>query len=225
MAQKYHLKESSTSWSKYAKTYDPIKCASIDGTDTTPHDKAVERALLSEYKPNRHVKGNAGCTIFISRLNHETTKDTIKNIFSKYGKLKRFRMVKDIVTGLPKGYAFVEYEEESSAEDAYKFTNKMNVDGSIIFVDFECERLLKGWRPRRLGGGFGGKKESGQLRFGGRDRPFRKPVALEVKEEEEKRRKERGRKKKQDEEEHNSRRAERSRERDRKRRSPPLKRR
>lgn len=26
------------------------------------------------------------------------------------------------------------------------------------------------------GGGFGGKKESGQLRFGGRDRPFRKPI-------------------------------------------------
>lgn len=27
-----------------------------------------------------------------------------------------------------------------------------------------------------LGGGFGGKKESGQLRFGGKDRPFRKPM-------------------------------------------------
>lgn len=27
-----------------------------------------------------------------------------------------------------------------------------------------------------VGGGFGGKKESGQLRFGGRDRPFRRPM-------------------------------------------------
>ena len=27
-----------------------------------------------------------------------------------------------------------------------------------------------------LGGGFSGKKESGQLRFGGRERPFRKPM-------------------------------------------------
>ena len=26
------------------------------------------------------------------------------------------------------------------------------------------------------GGGFGGKKESGQLRFGGRERPFRQPM-------------------------------------------------
>jgi len=29
-----------------------------------------------------------------------------------------------------------------------------------------------------LGGGFGGKKESGQLRFGGRDRPFKKPLPV-----------------------------------------------
>lgn len=27
-----------------------------------------------------------------------------------------------------------------------------------------------------IGGGFGGKKESGQLRFGGRDRPYKRPM-------------------------------------------------
>ena len=29
-----------------------------------------------------------------------------------------------------------------------------------------------------VGGGFGGKKESGQLRFGGRDRPFKEPMLV-----------------------------------------------
>ena len=29
------------------------------------------------------------------------------------------------------------------------------------------------------GGGLGGKKESGQLRFGGKDRPFRKPMYVD----------------------------------------------
>lgn len=120
--------------------------------------------------------------MFVSRLSLKTTKDTIKDIFSKYGALRRFRLVKDIVTGMPKGYAFIEYENEIDAEEAYCKTNSMNIDGNIIFVDFECERLLKGWRPRRLGGGFGGKKESGQLRFGGRDRPFKKPIKLEIQE-------------------------------------------
>lgn len=85
---------------------------------------------------------------------------------------------------MPKGYAFIEYETESAAEEAYCRADKMNLDGRSIFVDFECERLLKGWKPRRLGGGFGGRKISGQLRFGGRDRPFKKPISLQVKEHE-----------------------------------------
>lgn len=68
----------------------------------------------------------------------------------------------------------------------------MYIDNTQVFVDMECERTLPGWKPRRLGlfhsikvhttwilmlgGGLGGKKESGQLRFGGKDRPFRKPM-------------------------------------------------
>ncbi|XP_018575967.1 U11/U12 small nuclear ribonucleoprotein 35 kDa protein-like [Anoplophora glabripennis] len=185
--------EKEETWSKFAKVYDPIKIGSIDGTDTDPHDKAIERAIHSKYVPNRHVKGKPECTLFVSRLSYKTTKDTIKEIFSQYGKLRRFRLVKDIVTGMPKGYAFIEYESESCADDAYRLANRKVVDGSVIFVDFECERLLKGWKPRRLGGGFGGKKESGQLRFGGRDRPFRKPISLEIKDEEERRARERER--------------------------------
>ncbi|KRT84815.1 RNA binding protein [Oryctes borbonicus] len=169
---------SAETWSKYAKYYNPLKIGSIDGTDIEPHDRAIVRAINSEYAPNKHVKGRPECTIFVSRLNLKTTKETIKDIFSKFGKLKRFRLVKDIVTGFPKGYAFIEYESESSAEEAYRTAYKMNIDGNAIFVDFECERLLKGWKPRRLGGGFGGNKESGQLRFGGRDRPFKKPISL-----------------------------------------------
>ncbi|GJQ79150.1 hypothetical protein Trydic_g5402 [Trypoxylus dichotomus] len=134
---------STETWSKYAKYYNPLKIGSIDGTDIEPHDRAIVRAINSEYTSNKHVK------------------------------------VKDIVTGFPKGYAFIEYESEASAEEAYRGAYKMNIDGNIIFVDFECERLLKGWKPRRLGGGFGGNKESGQLRFGGRDRPFKKPISLQ----------------------------------------------
>lgn len=167
------------SWSRYAKYYDPIKIGSIDGTDTEPHDRAIIRATNSDYKPNKFVKGRPECTIFVGRLSPKTTKDSIKVAFSKYGKIKRFRLVKDIVTGFPKGYAFIEYETENAAEEAYRWGNRMHLDGVVIFVDFECERLLKGWKPRRLGGGFGGKKESGQLRFGGRDRPFIKPIHLE----------------------------------------------
>eukprot|EP01130_Rhizamoeba_saxonica_P010517 TRINITY_DN430_c0_g1_i2.p1 TRINITY_DN430_c0_g1~~TRINITY_DN430_c0_g1_i2.p1 ORF type:complete len:111 (+),score=23.06 TRINITY_DN430_c0_g1_i2:435-767(+) len=61
---------------------------------------------------------------------------------------------------------------------AYRESSGAIVDNVSIKVDFERERLNKGWIPRRLGGGLGGNKKSGQLRFGGRYRPFRKPIKI-----------------------------------------------
>lgn len=56
----------------------------------------------------------------------------------------------------------------------------MAIDDHTILVEYERERIQKGWKPRRLGGGLGGRKESGQLRFGGRDRPFQVPLTKPV---------------------------------------------
>lgn len=56
--------------------------------------------------------------------------------------------------------------------------NQRCIDDSEIIVDNEHERRMDGWKPRRLGGGFGGKKESGQLRFGCHARPFQKPYDI-----------------------------------------------
>jgi U11/U12 small nuclear ribonucleoprotein SNRNP35 len=78
-----------------------------------------------------------------------------------------------VVTGLSEGYGFVTFERTFAAQDAYKDAHRRVLDDHRILVDYEQGRTLKGWIPRRLGGGFGGKKESGQLRFGGRDCPFR----------------------------------------------------
>lgn len=165
-------------WSPLATVYDPLKAGSIDGTDVEPHDRAVWRAMGARYKPNKGVAGDPLLTLFVARLNPQTTEDKLHEVFSKYGDILRLRLVRDIVTGFSKRYAFVEYKEERSVVRARRDANKLVVDQHEVFVDFEQERTLKGWIPRRLGGGQGGKKESGQLRFGGRDRPFRKPINL-----------------------------------------------
>lgn len=133
--------------------YDPLKCGSIDGTDIIPHDKGIIRAMNARYKPNEKVVGNPHCTLFVARLDRDTTEDTLQNFFERYGKIKRFRLVRDIVTGLSRGYAFFEYDRESDARTAYREANKATIDGREIFVDFECERTLPGWVPRRLGTG------------------------------------------------------------------------
>ncbi|KAG7515678.1 U11/U12 small nuclear ribonucleoprotein 35 kDa protein [Solea senegalensis] len=167
-------------WNPIAKLYDPLKAGSIDGTDVEPHDRAVWRAMCARYKPNKGVTGDPLLTLLVARLNPQTSEDKLHQVFSKYGDIKQLRLVRDIVTGFSKRYAFIEYKEERSVVRARRDANKLVVDQHEVFVDFEQERTLTGWVPRRLGGGLGGKKESGQLRFGGRDRPFRKPINLGV---------------------------------------------
>ena len=164
-------------WSPIAKgIYDPLMAGSIDATDTDPHDHGIIRAMKAKYKPNKDVVGDPHKTVFVARLNPKTDESTIERVFLKHGVIKRLRLVRDIITGFSRCYAFVEYEEHIGADLACRRANKLEIDGCEIFVDYECERILKRWIPRRLGGGFGGKKESGQLRFGGKDRPFRKPI-------------------------------------------------
>lgn len=161
-----------------ADVYDPLKAGSIDGTDTEPHDHGIVRAMNAKYKPNKGVKGDPLCTVFVGRLNHCSTEGTLSDIFGRYGKIAQVKLIRDLVTGYSKGYAFIEYTEPSSAQRARVDANKRVVDDKEILVEMECERTLKGWVPRRLGGGLSGKRESGQLRFGGRDRPFVKPIII-----------------------------------------------
>lgn len=164
-------------WHPRARVYHPLTAGSIDGTDTRPHDKAIERAMKASYVPPSPAS-DARRTLFVARLNPETTEKTLHKTFSRYGDLNQVTLVRDAVTGSSKQYAFVEFKEERSARRAWADADQSVIEEHIVFVDWECERTMEGWIPRRLGGGLGGKKESGQLRFGGRDRPFRKPIIL-----------------------------------------------
>lgn len=166
----------------YSDTYHPIQAGSIDGTDIASHDNGVYRAMLATstglYDPTGDSKaqGNPYCIVFVGRLSRDTTEVTLQEVMRKYGRVKNIRLVRHIVTGASQGYAFVEYETEKEMRHAYEAAHHIKIDGSQVLVDYNRQLLMPGWIPRRLGGGLGGRKESGQLRFGGRDRPFRKPL-------------------------------------------------
>ena len=162
-------------WSAIPTSYDPLKAGSIDGTDDEPHDQAIWRAMHATYRPNKSVVGDPRNTVFVGRLSPNTDEEMLEKLFKSYGKLKRLRLVRDIVTGMSRCYGFVEFVDREDACSAAKHADKTVLDEKEIFVDFECERTLKGWIPRRLGGGISGRKESGQLRFGGKNRPFKRP--------------------------------------------------
>ncbi|OAD71225.1 hypothetical protein PHYBLDRAFT_114596 [Phycomyces blakesleeanus NRRL 1555(-)] len=159
----------------YAKEYHPIQVGSIDGTDKIPHDAAVERAQQVKYRPPK-LSTDPTKTIFVGRLNFDTTEDTLNQHFGQIGSIESLRLIRNQVTGASEGYAFITYDTTEAAKEAYQTAHQTIIDNHVILIDYERGRIMEGWVPRRLGGGFGGKKESGQLRFGARDRPFRRPM-------------------------------------------------
>lgn len=131
-------------------------------------------AVQPEKDPN--IVGDPLKTVMVARINFETTEDTVRAAFQAFGRIERLRLVKDCVTGASKGYAFIEYETNSGFEAAFNRGHGMVLDGARLLVDYMRSRgVMKGWKPRRLGGGLGGRKQSGQLRFGGREQPHRVP--------------------------------------------------
>ena len=72
-------------------------------------------------------------------------------ILSRYGSIRECRLVRDIVTGMSKMYAFVEFERSRQAERCYDQANGLVIDEHKILVDWEFGRTLKNWVPRRMG--------------------------------------------------------------------------
>ena len=116
--------------------------------------------------------------MFVARLNPHTNEQTIQERFNRYGSVKKVSLIRDIITGFSKCYGFVEYHNANDAKDAALGMHQEDIDDFHICVEMEKERMLTGWIPRRLGGGIGGKKESGQIRFGGVDRPFHRVIQV-----------------------------------------------
>ncbi|CAB3402559.1 unnamed protein product [Caenorhabditis bovis] len=102
-------------------------------------------------------------TLFVARINYETSESKLRREFESYGKIKKLTMVHD-KEGKPRGYAFIEYSDKSEMHNAYKKADGIKIDGKRLVVDYERGRTQKTWLPRRLGGGKGDTRKTRESR-------------------------------------------------------------
>ncbi|XP_028174137.1 U1 small nuclear ribonucleoprotein 70 kDa isoform X2 [Ostrinia furnacalis] len=100
-------------------------------------------------------------TLFVARINYDTSESKLRREFEGYGPIKKIYMVYSKENDKPRGYAFIEYEHERDMHSAYKHADGKKIDGKRVLVDVERARTVKGWLPRRLGGGLGGTRRGG----------------------------------------------------------------
>ncbi|KAF5798658.1 putative U1 small nuclear ribonucleoprotein of 70kDa [Helianthus annuus] len=124
--------------------------------------KAAEE--LEKYDPNNdpNISGDPYKTLFVARLNYETTESRVKREFEAYGPIKRVRLIADKETNKPRGYAFIEYMHTRDMKAAYKQADGRKIDNRRVLVDVERGRTVPNWRPRRLGGGLGTTRVGGE---------------------------------------------------------------
>lgn len=130
-----------------------------------------EKLLRWDPHADMNATGDPFKTLFVARINYDTTESKMRRELEAYGPIKRICLVYNRRTRRPRGYAFVEYEHERDMHSAYKHADGKKIDGRRIVVDVERGRTVKSWRPRRLGGGLGGTRRGGpdeNIRHSGR---------------------------------------------------------
>lgn len=102
-------------------------------------------------------------TVFISRLAYTLSELDVSKNFSKYGAIEGIRIIRD-KTGQSRGYGFVVFERDADAKNCIRELAptglKIALEGHqkrTVLVDMERGRLVRGWKPRRLAGGLGGR--------------------------------------------------------------------
>ncbi|GIY42351.1 u1 small nuclear ribonucleoprotein 70 kDa [Caerostris extrusa] len=162
-----------------AKTPAPVK---IKTKDERRAEKRQQKAEATAYKLEQDIamwfpakNPNATVdpykTLFVARVNYDTSEAKLRREFEMYGPVKKIGLVHDL-DRKPRGYAFIEYDRERDMRSAYKHADGKKIEGKRVLVDVERGRTIKGWLPRRLGGGLGGTRRGGpdvNLKHSGRE--------------------------------------------------------
>ena len=93
-----------------------------------------------------------GSKLFVGGLAWATSDESLRTHFEEFGEVTETKIVTDRETGRSRGFGFVTYAEEASANEAKDALNNSELDGRTIRVDHATEQ-----RPRS-GGGRGGHR-------------------------------------------------------------------
>lgn len=111
--------------------------------------------------------------IYVGNLSRDVTEDQLRQSFEAFGEVKSVSIIKDKLTGEPRGFGFVEMPSKEQATTALQELDGKDLSGRPIKVNEAHDR---GSRDSR-GGGRGGPRRGGfgGGGFGGRGRGEGRP--------------------------------------------------
>ncbi|KAG5877498.1 hypothetical protein JTB14_028907 [Gonioctena quinquepunctata] len=89
--------------------------------------------------------------LFVCKLNPVTTDEDLEIIFNRFGKIKSCEVIRDRKTDDSLQYAFIEFEDQKSCEDAYFKMDNILIDDRRIHVDFSQSVSKIKWHGKGRG--------------------------------------------------------------------------
>ncbi|CAB03236.1 RRM domain-containing protein [Caenorhabditis elegans] len=74
-------------------------------------------------------------SVYVGNAPFQTTEEELGNFFSSIGQINNVRIVCDRETGRPRGFAFIEFAEEGSAQRAVEQMNGAEFNGRPLRVN------------------------------------------------------------------------------------------
>ena len=112
-------------------------------------------------RTNASATKDAYRTLFVGRLDYRLSAADLQKEFEYYGPIVQSVVVSD-KAGKSRGYGFVEFVSAADMTAAYKDADGRRLGGKRVVVDVERGRTVKGWTPRRMGGGLGATRLGGE---------------------------------------------------------------
>jgi len=88
--------------------------------------------------------------LYVGNLSFSTTEDELRTVFERHGSVDSVNLITDRETGRSRGFAFVEMEDASAANDAMQALDGSDLGGRNLKVNEAKDRKRTGG-----GGGYG----------------------------------------------------------------------
>ena len=106
-------------------------------------------------------------SVYIGNLSYDVSEEDLKSVFAEYGTVRRVQIPTDRETGRPRGFAFVEMDNDAEEDAAIEQLDGAEWRGR----DLKVNKAKPGENNNRGGGGGGGGGgrggRGGKDRFGG----------------------------------------------------------
>ncbi len=109
-----------------------------------------------------------GKKLFVGGLAWATTDETLHNAFSQFGDVVEAKVITERETGRSRGFGFVSFDDDDSADTAVRELDGSSLDGRTIRVNEAREREDSGGGRSSGGGGGYGRSGGGGGGGGGR---------------------------------------------------------